>query len=46
MSRVRLSNRVGAGLDPCAAIQVPFDLVAGQEHVLVVRLGLWSEREL
>ncbi len=39
MTRARLSDRAGAALDPCAAIQVPFELGAGQEHELVFRLG-------
>ncbi|MBI1784844.1 cyclic beta 1-2 glucan synthetase, partial [Candidatus Sumerlaeota bacterium] len=30
MSRARLSGKVGAGLDPCAAMQVQFDLADGQ----------------
>ena len=28
----RLSGRAGAGLDPCGAVQVAFDLDIGQEH--------------
>ena len=39
MTRTRLSGRLGAALDPCAAIQVSFDLAAGQEHEIVFRLG-------
>ncbi len=39
MTRVSLSGRIGAGLDPCAVIQVPFDLAAGQEREIIFRLG-------
>ncbi len=39
MTRSRLSGRVGAALDPCAAIQVPFDLADGQEREIIFRLG-------
>ena len=39
MTRGRLSGRVGAALDPCAAIQVPFDLADGQEREIIFRLG-------
>jgi cyclic beta-1,2-glucan synthetase len=39
MTRARLSGRVGAALDPCAAIQVPFDLADGQEREIIFRLG-------
>ena len=45
MSRTRLSNRVGAALDPCAAIQVVFDLAEGEEHELVFRLGAGRNKE-
>ena len=40
MQRSRLSGKVGAGLDPCAAIQVRFDLPDGQEREIVFRLGV------
>jgi cyclic beta-1,2-glucan synthetase len=40
MARSHLSGKVGCGLDPCAAIQVPFDLADGQEREIVFRLGL------
>ncbi len=39
MARSRLSGRLGAALDPCGAIQVPFDLVEGQEREIIFRLG-------
>ncbi len=39
LRRSRLSGRVGAGLDPCAAIQVPFDLADGQERDVTFILG-------
>jgi len=39
LGRLRLSNKVGAGLDPCAAIQIPFTLADGQEREIVFRLG-------
>jgi len=44
MSRARLSGKVGAGLDPCAAIQVPFTLVDGEEREIIFRLGSGGRR--
>jgi cellobiose phosphorylase len=40
LGRTRLSGKVGATLDPCAAIQVTFDLIEGQEREIVFRLGV------
>ena len=39
MSRTKLSGRLGAALDPCAAIQVTFTLTDEQEKEIVFRLG-------
>ncbi len=40
MSRTRLSGKVGAGLDPCGALQVAFDLGEDEEREIVFRLGV------
>jgi cellobiose phosphorylase len=40
LKRSRLSGKVGAGLDPCGAIQVAFDLADGQERETSFRLGV------
>jgi cyclic beta-1,2-glucan synthetase len=45
MLRSRLSGKHGAALDPCAAIQVPFDLAPGQEREIIFRLGTGSHME-
>jgi cyclic beta-1,2-glucan synthetase len=45
MHRARLSGRMGAGLDPCAAIQVPFELADGEERQVIFRLGLGRDLE-
>jgi cellobiose phosphorylase len=45
MSRTRLSGRVGAGFDPCAAIQVSFELAVGQEREIIFKLGVGKDRD-
>ena len=39
LSRLRLSGKNGVALDPCGAIQVPFDLAVGQRREIIFRLG-------
>jgi cyclic beta-1,2-glucan synthetase len=39
LKRAHLSGKVGAGLDPCGAIQVTCDLPAGSEREIGFRLG-------
>ncbi len=40
LKRSRLSGKAGAGLDPCGAVQVAFDLPDRQEHETSFRLGV------
>ncbi|HEY1959531.1 MAG TPA: glucoamylase family protein [Polyangiaceae bacterium] len=39
LERVSLSNRVGTGLDPCAALQVPVKIAAGETTTVSFVLG-------
>lgn len=41
--RQKLSGKVGLALDPCAAIQVPFNLLDGEEKEIIFRLGAGIE---
>ena len=45
LRRSRLSGRVGAAMDPCAAMQTSFDLAPGQEREIVFRLGVGRNAE-
>ncbi|HMA87332.1 MAG TPA: glucoamylase family protein [Burkholderiales bacterium] len=40
LARARLSGKVGAAMDPCAAIQVPFDLADGASREIIFRIGV------
>lgn len=39
MSAAKLSGKVGAGLDPCGAMHVNFDLAEGEEREIIFRMG-------
>jgi cellobiose phosphorylase len=45
LHRSRLSGKTGAGLDPCAAIQITFDLTEEQQRESVFRLGAASSAD-
>jgi cellobiose phosphorylase len=45
MTRSRLSGKKGAALDPCAAIQVPFELADEQEREIIFKLGVGQDIE-
>jgi cellobiose phosphorylase len=39
LARARLSGKVGAAMDPCAAIQIPFELAEGAAREIIFRMG-------
>ncbi|MBS0262857.1 MAG: cyclic beta 1-2 glucan synthetase, partial [Planctomycetes bacterium] len=45
LRRTRLSGRVGAGFDPCTAMQVPCELAEGQERDITFILGAGRDTE-
>lgn len=44
LTRTELSGKVGAGLDPCAALQVTLGLNSGQTNETIFRLGVTGRR--
>ncbi|MFZ2960889.1 MAG: glucoamylase family protein [Candidatus Ozemobacteraceae bacterium] len=45
MGRSHLSGKLGAGLDPCGAIQVAFELADGEEREIVFTLGAGNDAD-
>ena len=43
LSRLRLSGKVGAGLDPCAALQLPLTIGPGESVEVVFELGIGQD---
>ncbi|WP_306602447.1 glycoside hydrolase family 94 protein [Azonexus sp.] len=45
LKRAHLSGKVGAGLDPCGAIQIMLELADGEARDVVFRLGVGRNRD-
>ena len=45
LAETRLSGRIGAGLDPCAALRASVELAPGAEREITFRLGAAKNRE-
>jgi cyclic beta-1,2-glucan synthetase len=45
MDHIRLSNKVGAGLDPCAAMQIVCELTDGEEREIIFTLGVGRDSD-
>ncbi|MFK2875626.1 GH36-type glycosyl hydrolase domain-containing protein [Rhodanobacter hydrolyticus] len=43
MANARLSGQVGAGMDPCGAVQVAFELDHDDEYEVIFRLGVAAD---
>jgi cellobiose phosphorylase len=43
MNKARLAGKTGAGLDPCAVLQVAFDLPEEGEREIIFRLGMGKD---
>jgi len=39
LHRTKLSGKIGLALDPCGAIQIPFDIADGEEQEIIFRIG-------
>lgn len=45
MEHIKLSNKVGAGLDPCAAMQILCELTDGEEREIIFTLGVGRDSD-